>query len=165
MGLQGVAGPGSGFWIWAAVTVCWARLSWPGGSVVFTTLYCSTLHCCSVQVRQITGLDISEGMLAVAGKKAVYTTATQADLLQPLPVQPGEFDILACVGVTTYLQPAVLSFWLKAVRSAGLIVFTHKAGIPPLWELEQVTYVQSFYSFHNCTAKNFQLLDLRYNVS
>ena len=104
-------------------------------------------------------------MLAVAGKKAVYTTATQADLLQPLPVQPGEFDILACVGVTTYLQPAVLSFWLKAVRSAGLIVFTHKAGIPPLWELEQVTYVQSFYSFHNCTAKNFQLLDLRYNVS
>ena len=74
----------------------------------------------------------------------------QADLNQPLPLQAASFDLISCVGVTTYLNPAVIRDWVRLVRTGGHIVFTVKSGVREKWvasqdELEQAGLWKSVY--------------------
>ena len=62
------------------------------------------------------------------------TSLEKADLSQPLALPAASFDAVLCVGTTTYLEPAVLRDWLRLVRVGGLVGFTHKSAVWPLWE-------------------------------
>ena len=85
----------------------------------------------------ITGMDISEKMIAVASAKNVYESVYQVDLLKNLPREISSFDILSCVGTSTYLTPAVLEDWVRVVKTGGVLVFTHKTAVMDKWEEEQ----------------------------
>ena len=85
----------------------------------------------------ITGMDISPEMLKVAATKNIYGELHEVDLMTTLPAESGVFDILSCVGVTTYLSPMVFNEWLRVVKQGGLLVFTTKTGVMKTWEEEQ----------------------------
>jgi predicted TPR repeat methyltransferase len=85
----------------------------------------------------ITGMDLSEKMIAIAAAKNVYKSVQQVDLLKALPAESSSFCILSCVGTSTYLNPSVLGEWLRVVKDGGLVVFTHKTAVLGEWEEEQ----------------------------
>ena len=98
----------------------------------------------------ISGYDISSKMVALALSKKVYKVVKQADLNKPLALPPASFDLITCVGVTTYLNPAVIRDWVRLVRTGGHIVFTVKSGVREKWvasqdELEQAGLWKSVY--------------------
>ena len=98
----------------------------------------------------ISGYDISSKMVALALSKKVYKVVQQADLNKPLALPPASFDLITCVGVTTYLNPAVIRDWVRLVRTGGHIVFTVKSGVREKWvasqdELEQAGLWKSVY--------------------
>ena len=84
----------------------------------------------------ITGMDISVKMIAIAAAKNVYKSVQQVDLLKALPPESSSFSILSCVGTSTYLNPSVLGEWLRVVEDGGLVVFTHKTAVLGEWEEE-----------------------------
>ena len=77
-------------------------------------------------------------MLELASARGVYGELQKADLLKPLPLADGSFDVVTCVGTTTYLEPTALSDWARCVRPGGLIVFTHKSAM-----LESVAWTEA----------------------
>jgi len=85
----------------------------------------------------ITGMDISVKMLAIAAKKQVYDSVHEVDLLKTLPAHSEVYDILSCVGTSTYLETHVFDEWLRVVKKGGWLVFTHKTGVMKPWEDEQ----------------------------
>ena len=58
----------------------------------------------------IVGLDISQKSLDVAQKRGCYLKLQQADLLKKLPVQKESFDLLLCIGTTSYLGTTIVEF-------------------------------------------------------
>ena len=86
---------------------------------------------------RITGLDIAEKMLEVAAGRGVYQELKQADLMKTLPVESATFDIVSCVGTSTYLSPTVMGEWLRVVKEGGVVAFTHKTAVLEEWEKEQ----------------------------
>ena len=51
----------------------------------------------------LTGTDISTGMMEIAEKKGIYSLLKKANLLQELPFDAESFDMGISVSVTTYL--------------------------------------------------------------
>ena len=43
--------------------------------------------------------------------KKVYKVVEQADLNKPLALRAASFDLITCVGVTTYLNPGAIKDW------------------------------------------------------
>ena len=79
--------------------------------------------------RQLTGVDLSEGMLRKALDRQVYDELMQGELVAFLGSQPGAFDLVASADTLCYFG-ALESFSvaaLAALRSAGLLVFTVEA--------------------------------------
>ena len=74
----------------------------------------------------ILGLDISEGMLAVAKNTAVYDDLQNADLTKKLAFEEGKFDAVTCCGMITHghLGPEVLGEFLRVVKTGGVFVAT-----------------------------------------
>ncbi|KAI4927204.1 uncharacterized protein J4E92_006370 [Alternaria infectoria] len=74
----------------------------------------------------ILGLDISEGMLAVAKNTAVYDDLTTADLTKGLEFEDGKFDALTCCGTFTHghLGPEPLEEFVRVVKDGGVVVAT-----------------------------------------
>jgi len=85
----------------------------------------------------ISGYDISEKMVELALSRNVYQVAKQADLNKPLDLPPASFDVITCVGVTTYIQTGVLKDWLRILKTGGYCVFTVKSGILDKWKATQ----------------------------
>ena len=85
----------------------------------------------------ISGYDISEKMVELALSKKVYKVTKQADLNQPLALPPASFDVITCVGVTTYIQPRVLTDWIRIIKTGGYCVFTVKSGVLEKWKATQ----------------------------
>ncbi|KAF1960002.1 S-adenosyl-L-methionine-dependent methyltransferase [Byssothecium circinans] len=75
---------------------------------------------------KIDGLDISQGMLDVAGKLAVYRELKIADLTKRLEAKDGSYDALVCCGTFTHghLGKEPLEEFARVVRSGGLLVAT-----------------------------------------
>jgi len=84
----------------------------------------------------ITGVDISEQMLEKAKNRNVYDELTKIDINKNgLPFDDNTFDVLACVGTTTYLEPEITTReWLRVAKPGALIAFTHKTSIRANWE-------------------------------
>jgi predicted TPR repeat methyltransferase len=79
------------------------------------------------RVGEIDGLDLSEGMLAVARKTGVYARLETADLTQRIAREDGEMDVVVCVGTLTkgHVGPGVLGEFVRVVNKGdGLVVAT-----------------------------------------
>ncbi|EXJ70001.1 uncharacterized protein A1O5_07074 [Cladophialophora psammophila CBS 110553] len=77
--------------------------------------------------RDVTGLDISPGMLSVARHTNVYGALEQADLSKPITKPDESFDAVVCVGTLTrgHVGPQVVREFVRLVRRhRGLVVAT-----------------------------------------
>ena len=92
----------------------------------------------NLNVAKMVGMDISQGMLDGAKPSGDYTALVKADLSKPLPVEGTSFDLILCVGTSTYIEPTVLTHWLDLlVPGTGLLCLTHKTAVMSKWENEQ----------------------------
>ena len=48
--------------------------------------------------------------------KKCTSSVLKADLLKPIPLPSKTYDVLTCVGVTTYIEPLVIRDWCKVVK-------------------------------------------------
>nr|VFJ67614.1 MAG: Methyltransferase domain-containing protein [Candidatus Kentron sp. FM]VFJ67799.1 MAG: Methyltransferase domain-containing protein [Candidatus Kentron sp. FM]VFK16771.1 MAG: Methyltransferase domain-containing protein [Candidatus Kentron sp. FM] len=76
--------------------------------------------------RDITGVDISEGMLTVAREKGVYRELYRAVLGEPLGFPSGTFDAAIAVGVFSPGQgpPNAFDELIRIVKPGGYFLFT-----------------------------------------
>jgi ubiquinone/menaquinone biosynthesis C-methylase UbiE len=76
--------------------------------------------------KDIVGLDISEGMLAVAKNTAVYDDLRTTDLTKRLEFDDGKFDALTCCGTFTHghLGSEPLEEFVRVVKDGGVVVAT-----------------------------------------
>lgn len=74
----------------------------------------------------VDGLDISQGMLDVAARLAVYRELKIADLTKRLEIQDGDYDALVCCGMFTHghLGKELLEDFARVVRTDGVLVAT-----------------------------------------
>lgn len=79
----------------------------------------------------IEGLDISEGMLAVAARRGVYDKLHKAALGGPLPFASGAFAGIVSVGVFTsgHVGAEGLDELVRICRPGGVIVLTVKTTL------------------------------------
>uniref|UniRef100_A0A7S4SJ91 Methyltransferase type 11 domain-containing protein n=1 Tax=Alexandrium monilatum TaxID=311494 RepID=A0A7S4SJ91_9DINO len=91
----------------------------------------------------VVGADISSEMLAKAKLRRCYREVHRSDLSQKLPFEDDVFDVILCVGTTTYLEPAVLVDWLRVVRPGGALILTHKTSVWKVWEPDQELLVRA----------------------
>lgn len=79
--------------------------------------------------RELSGCDLSQGMLAQAQRRRVYDQLTHAELVAHLQDNPRRFDVLICADTLCYfgeLQDA-LKAAAAALRPGGRFVFTVEA--------------------------------------
>jgi predicted TPR repeat methyltransferase len=83
--------------------------------------------------KDIHGLDLSPGMLEVAGKLHVYTALDTADLSKSLEEESDSVDVVTCIGTLTHAHvgPEVLSEFVRVVKKQGWIVAT---VLDDIWE-------------------------------
>jgi predicted TPR repeat methyltransferase len=76
--------------------------------------------------KEICGLDISQGMLAIANNTGAYGSLKTADLTTRLPISTGTFNALTCCGTFTHghLGPAPLAEFVRVVKTGGVVVAT-----------------------------------------
>jgi ubiquinone/menaquinone biosynthesis C-methylase UbiE len=74
----------------------------------------------------LVGIDLSEGMLAEAQKKNVYTELHQMILGEPLDFPNHAFDAVTACGVFTYGHAPSSSFdeLIRVTKPKGYIIFT-----------------------------------------
>ena len=82
--------------------------------------------------REVTGVDISQSSLELAGETGAYGRLNQVDLHElPLPYGADEFGGLQCVGVLSYVPDtdAILREFCRLVKPDGLVVFSQRDDI------------------------------------
>ncbi|KAJ9642777.1 hypothetical protein H2204_002425 [Knufia peltigerae] len=83
----------------------------------------------------VSGLDISSGMLEVARKTGCYAKLDVADLSKPLTIPDGSFDAVVCVGTLTrgHVGPdPVFNEFVRIVKQGGgVMVIT---VLDDIWE-------------------------------
>ena len=79
----------------------------------------------------ITGIDISSALLALAERTGAYDRVGRVDMqVFPLPFVDGEFDAVVFVGALTYFETGeILRELCRIVRSGGHVVFTQRDDI------------------------------------
>ncbi len=83
--------------------------------------------------RPLVGLDLSVGMLAVAGRRGCYDELHNLALGAPLPFADGHFAAVICVGVFTtgHVGDEGLAELIRVLRPGGAMVLTVKTT---LWD-------------------------------
>ena len=81
-------------------------------------------------VTEVVGLDLSLGMLEEARQLQFYQQLLHAPLDEPLPLADSAFDVIACVGVLSYVRPeargAALAEFIRLSSAGGLVAFSHR---------------------------------------
>jgi len=101
----------------------------PAGTLDVLDVGCGTGLCASLlapYARTLTGVDLSEGMLAHAREKGVYQALVRAELTEYLLSRPAAFDVIVSADTLVYfgdLSP-VLGAAARALRPGGLLIFT-----------------------------------------
>ena len=79
---------------------------------------------------RVTGIDISQKMLALAGSKYKFKTLIKHDITKGLPevLKKEKFDIIVASGIFEFTKDMenVLKNLLKILESNGIIVFTYE---------------------------------------
>ena len=75
---------------------------------------------------QLVGIDLSDGMLAVARNKGVYAELSNQTLGQPLEFSDDRFGAVVSAGVLTvgHAPPESLDELVRVTRPGGLVIFT-----------------------------------------
>jgi predicted TPR repeat methyltransferase len=75
---------------------------------------------------QLVGIDLSDGMLAVARSKGVYAALSKQTLGEPLDFADDRFGAVVSAGVLTvgHAPPDSLDELVRVTRPGGLVVFT-----------------------------------------
>jgi len=81
----------------------------------------------------IHGLDLSPGMIAVAGRKQIYAGLSVAALGGELPFPDGHFDAFVVCGAFTpqHAPPESLDGLLRVTRAGGYAIFSLRSDVPP----------------------------------
>jgi ubiquinone/menaquinone biosynthesis C-methylase UbiE len=80
----------------------------------------------------IDGADISTGMLEAAAKTGVYRNLHTVNLLEPIPISDGIYDVVICVGTLTagHVGPVpALKEFVRVCKDGGLVVATIRENI------------------------------------
>ncbi|WP_225026776.1 class I SAM-dependent DNA methyltransferase [Xinfangfangia pollutisoli] len=82
---------------------------------------------------EVEGIDISEGMLAMAARKGAYARLTRAVLGETLPFADGQFAAVISTGVFTtgHVGAEALPELMRITRPGGVLVLTVKET---LWQ-------------------------------
>jgi len=85
--------------------------------------------------RPVHGLDLSEGMIAIARRRGCYDELHRLGLGGPLPFADGHFAAVVCIGVFTtgHVGAEALPELLRVLRPGGALVLTVKTT---LWDGE-----------------------------
>jgi len=91
--------------------------------------------------RRLVGVDLSEGMLALAKAKHVYDALIQRELTDHLRDHPAAFDVIVSADTLVYFGDlgSVIAAAAGALRPNGLFIFTleHAVGVSDInWRLE-----------------------------
>jgi predicted TPR repeat methyltransferase len=80
----------------------------------------------SPYARQLTGVDLSGGMLQLAAQKGIYDDLVQGELTAYLRGHPGQFDVVVSADTLVYFGALedVVSAAAAALRDGGRLVFT-----------------------------------------
>ncbi|MDH3740074.1 MAG: class I SAM-dependent methyltransferase [Hyphomicrobiales bacterium] len=72
------------------------------------------------------GIDLSESMLEMAGKRGLYRKLFVADLLKPLDIETGVYDGAICTGTFTHAHVGAecLDEIVRTLKPGGLFAFT-----------------------------------------
>ncbi len=87
-----------------------------------TGLSGQALHAAGFQ--DLTGLDFSPGMLAIAEKKGVYRKTLVADLSRETELAADSFDAVVTVGTTSQIPSESFLEFMRVVRPGGRIIVT-----------------------------------------
>jgi len=81
--------------------------------------------------QNLTGMDMSRGMLEQADRKGVYTQLDQMTLGEPLDYDSAEFDAVISVGVMTlgHATPESFDELVRITKPNGYIVFTIRTDV------------------------------------
>ncbi|MEM1050270.1 MAG: class I SAM-dependent methyltransferase [Pseudomonadota bacterium] len=71
----------------------------------------------------LTGIDYSQNMLALAGKRGVYRDLQQADLNDPLAFDDNTFHAVTVVGLSLHFPPAAYHEFARVLSPGGLIFY------------------------------------------
>jgi predicted TPR repeat methyltransferase len=76
----------------------------------------------------IAGIDISNAMLEVAGKKKVYKELKNMTLGLPLAYEDNVFDLVCCIGTFTHAHASGEALWefIRILKSGGFAIFTQR---------------------------------------
>ncbi|MEZ5730913.1 MAG: class I SAM-dependent methyltransferase [Paracoccaceae bacterium] len=98
-------------------------------------------------------LDLSEGMLAVAARKGVYTRLHRLALGGPLPFADGTFAAVVSAGVFTtgHVGPEGLDELVRICRPGGVIVLTVKTTLWSGGFADHVAALQPMVSTLECS--------------
>ena len=82
--------------------------------------------------RRLIGVDLSEGMLALAKEKHVYDALIKGELTDHMRAQPAAFDVIVSADTLVYFGDleSVVGAAAGALRPNGLFIFTleHAVG-------------------------------------
>ncbi len=83
----------------------------------------ATLAC--LNYAELTGIDLSEGMLQAAARKGVYRDLRRRTLGEPLDFEDGAFQAVVCTGVFTpgHAPPDSLTELIRVTASNGVLIF------------------------------------------
>lgn len=81
----------------------------------------------------VDGMDLSPGMLTLAGERGVYRELSTADLTAPIDAPDAGYDAVVCAGTLTrgHLGPEPLAEMVRVVRPGGVVVAT---VLDALWQ-------------------------------
>ena len=84
----------------------------------------------SLGITRVTGMDLSAGMLEVAREREFYEALEHTSLDEPLPFADSTFDVIACVGVLSYVREtersSVMEEFIRVAAPGGLVAFSHR---------------------------------------
>lgn len=80
--------------------------------------------------RRLCGFDLSDGMLALARKRNVYSDLHKYELVNFLNLHPAEFDLLISADTLCYFGSlqSVMAASYRAVRAGGHVIYTVEAS-------------------------------------
>jgi predicted TPR repeat methyltransferase len=81
--------------------------------------------------RHLTGVDLSNGMLALAKEKQLYDELLQAELTGYLQGHPGAFDVIVSADTLVYFGALddVVAAAASALRNGGILIFTLERAV------------------------------------